>query len=158
MTFPIFSIKIVLVLQSRIQEGGKKLTEEKLLKRDREYLEKAANVQPWEREIIETGLEKGLRLLPNYLSPDQEIFCPVWRLRLKVLQQVYRHAYIDPKDTAWQANLSPEDVIRQIIWRLDYNVKRAWWIESSGERAFIVYPIPDGGDYPLILVEISVLW
>jgi len=134
------------------------LSEKELLERDRKYLERAANVADWEREIIETGLEKGLRLLPDFLSPEQPIFCPVWRLRLYVLQRVYRHAYIDPKDAAWQVNLSPEDIIRQMIWGLDCDVKRAWWTESSGERAYIVYPIPDGGDYPLILTNISVEW
>ncbi|PIS12310.1 hypothetical protein COT70_01385 [candidate division WWE3 bacterium CG09_land_8_20_14_0_10_47_33] len=127
------------------------LSEKELLERDRKYLERAANVADWERELIEEGLSQGKRLLPDYLSPDQEIYCPVWRLRLYILQQI-----------RYQTVHSPVDVVRRMIWGLDHQLERVKEMAPSDRRKEYTYRVfkkgRKQGRYQVALVTIPVSW
>ncbi|GAF89459.1 unnamed protein product [marine sediment metagenome] len=124
-----------------------KLTKGQLLERDRRYLERAANVADWERELIEEGLEKGFRLLPDLVDEDHPIFCPVWRLRLHVLQLL-----------RW---VKPMDAVRQMIWGLGADV---WWFTEryhkpeSEEPGTRIYVLDRGGLACWIPIPIPIPW
>jgi hypothetical protein len=122
------------------------MDEQELLERDREYLEKAANVADWERDLIEEALDRGLRILPDFIDEEHAIFCPVWRLRLYVLQRMH-------------PIVKPEDVVRQMIWGLDHGVfwftkeygqkpeeeepgTRIYVLDRGGLKGWIAFPIP----------------
>lgn len=127
------------------------LTKQELLERDRYYLERAANVADWERELIEEGLTRGKLLLPDFISADQPIFCPVWRLRLFVLQQI-----------RYQTVHRPVDVVRWMIWGLDHQLEHVKEIAPSDKRKEYTYRVfkkgRKQGRYQVALVTIPVSW
>lgn len=80
-------------IREMIKEYDQLDGEEKLIV-DSYYFTRAANVTDGEARMFYESLAKGERVFPEIIDKDHQIFCPIHRMRLKVLgkeaQKIYR--------------------------------------------------------------------